>query len=160
MSRSQRPPRTYVTDPVTRAVRVLGLVAIAAVAAWLLLRYPALPQTVPTHFGPDGQADAWGDKSSVLLLVPLMVALGALIAWASTKPRWFNLPVPVTEQNAQRLYREGERMLVWMLPAIALLFAGIAMSTVGLAGGPLAWIGVAAMVVAMLIGLVRTFRAA
>ena len=38
-------------------VLILGLV-VAALWAW-----PRLPPQIPTHFGADGQADAWGDRT-------------------------------------------------------------------------------------------------
>ena len=39
--------------------------------------YPSLPDTVPTHWGFDGQADAWGPKSSTLIIcaLPLLILL-------------------------------------------------------------------------------------
>lgn len=159
MPKSQRPARTYVTDPVTRAVRILALLANAAVAAWLLLQYPALPQVVPTHFDASGTADAWGDKSSVLLLVALFLTLAVAIAWLSTKPRMGNYPARVTSSNAQRVYREGERMLVWLLVPMAALFAGIVGSLASLPAAPLLWVGMAATLLVIAIGIVRLLRA-
>lgn len=32
-------------------------------AVWLIFLYPALPETIPTHWGINGQPDAWSDKS-------------------------------------------------------------------------------------------------
>lgn len=160
MPRSQRPARTYTTDALTRTVRIAALVAAVAVAGWVLLLYPAMPQTVPTHFDVTGTPDAWGDKSSVLALVAVSVVLPAALGWLSTKPRWFNLPVPITEENAQRLYREGERMLVWMMVPIVALFAGIALSLVGMPVAPLPWIGGAGMLAVLAVGIVRMLRAA
>lgn len=160
MPKSQRPARTYTTDALTRVVRIAAVVAVVAVAAWLLLSYPAMPQTVPTHFDATGAADAWGDKSSVLLLTALFVALSVGIAWLSAKPRWLNLPVHITEANAQDIYREGERMMVWMLVPFALLFAGIACSQVGMPIAALMWAGTAGMLVVIIVGIVRLLRAA
>lgn len=159
MPKSQRPGRTYVTDVVTRAVRILALLATAAIAGWLLLLCPALPQVVPTHFDASGTADAWGDKSSVLLLAALLFTLSTGIAWLSTKPRVFNYPVPVTESNAQRVYREGERMLVWLLVPMAALFAGIAGAQASLPTAPLLWVGMAGMLIVLAVGVVRLLRA-
>ncbi|WP_405216017.1 DUF1648 domain-containing protein [Agrococcus sp. Ld7] len=169
MPRTVRPARSYATDPVTRALRILAILAVAAIAAWMLAQYPALPETVPTHFDAAGRPDGWGSKSSVLWLALVMAALTALLAWLSTKPRWANYPVQLTEQNAQRVYREGERMLVWMLWPIALLFAGLALLTVGSASAMVGAIlpgqvalalGFAGMLVVVTVGIVRLVRAA
>lgn len=61
-----------------RAFWVVLLVVVAAhLLAYALLAYPALPQTVPTHWGADGAVDGWGDKAGTLLMaaMPLVVAL-------------------------------------------------------------------------------------
>ena len=62
---------------------LIALLALCAVnfAAHLVF-YPALPETVPIHWGFDGQADGWGSKASVLVMAALpagMVLLMALI---------------------------------------------------------------------------------
>lgn len=159
MPKSQRPARTYVTDPVTRAIRILALLVTAAIAGWLLLQYPALPQVVPTHFDASGTADAWGDKSNVLLLIAVFLALSVGIAWLSTKPRVFNYPMRVTPSNAQPVYREGERMLVWLLVPMSALFAGISGSQASLPVAPLLWAGMAGMLIVIPVGIVRLLRA-
>lgn len=45
--------------------------------AYALLAYPAMPQTVPTHWGADGAVNGWGDKAGTLVMaaMPLVVAL-------------------------------------------------------------------------------------
>ena len=64
-----------------RGERVFWVVLFAAVvvhqAAYALLAYPAMPQTVPTHWGADGAVDGWGDKAGTLAMaaMPLVVAL-------------------------------------------------------------------------------------
>ena len=64
-----------------RGERAFWVVLFAAVAAHLLayalVAYPAMPQTVPTHWGADGAVDGWGNKTGTLLMaaVPLVVAL-------------------------------------------------------------------------------------
>ena len=56
---------------------VLFAAVVAHLAAYALLAYPAMPQTVPTHWGADGAVDGWGDKAGTLLMaaVPLVLAL-------------------------------------------------------------------------------------
>jgi uncharacterized membrane protein len=43
---------------------LLALVIWVLPAAYLLSIYPSLPQTVPLHFGMDGQPDRFGDRSA------------------------------------------------------------------------------------------------
>lgn len=64
-----------------RGERAFWIVLFAVVAAHLLayalLAYPAMPQTVPTHWGADGAVDGWGDKAGTIFMaaMPLVVAL-------------------------------------------------------------------------------------
>ncbi|WP_072312647.1 DUF1648 domain-containing protein [Agrococcus sp. Marseille-P2731] len=155
MTRAARPARTYATGALTRVTRGIALLGSAATAAWLVLQYPSLPDVIPTHFGPGGEPDAWGSKASVLWLAGVALALAALVGWISTRPRSFNFPVPVTEQNAQRLYREGERTLVWLLAALTLVFAGLALMVTGAGGVALLVVGLAGTMASTLVGLVR-----
>ncbi|MBO1769523.1 DUF1648 domain-containing protein [Agrococcus sp. TF02-05] len=154
-SATPRPPRTYGTGAVTRALRILAFLCIAAITAWLLLRYHALPETIPTHFDATGEADAFGSRSNVLALAGVMVALAALLAWLSTKPRHLNYLAHLTDENAQRVYREGERLLVWLLATLVPIYLGLLLSMLGCPGAALVVGGLAAMPVLVLVGAVR-----
>jgi len=73
-------------------VLFLGIIAFA-IWAW-----PRLPEQVPTHFGIDGSADAWSQKTLGSWLgapaIGLLIVLG--IGWFRSmiprKPNWVNLP--------------------------------------------------------------------
>ncbi|WP_314036258.1 DUF1648 domain-containing protein [Dietzia sp. CH92] len=151
----KRPAAEYVTGPVTRGLRLVSLAAIVAVSAYLLVRYPTLPETVPIHFTFRGEADGFGARSSLLWLAGVMLAMGSLIAWLSTRPRVLNYPGEVTEANAQRLYREGERMMVWVLAGVAVVYLGIVLQTFADAGSAVLVAGLAALMASTLAGLVR-----
>lgn len=64
-----------------RGERIFWIVLFAAVAvhllAYVLLAYPAMPQTVPTHWGADGAVNGWGDKAGTIFMaaMPFLVAL-------------------------------------------------------------------------------------
>jgi uncharacterized membrane protein len=154
-----RPARTYATGPATRGIRILALVAVAAITAWLVLRYPAMPETIPTHFDLSGEADDFGSRANVLVLAGVMVVLAALLAWLSTKPRHLNYLAHVTDENAQRVYREGERLLVWLLVALVLLYLGTVLSMLGERGAALVVVGLLAMPLVVLVSAVRMARA-
>ena len=144
-----RPPRSYVTGRVTRTLRwatwILVVVGIGTVAA----TYPSLPQTVPVHFDVTGTADRFGDRTSVLWLALLWLVLQGALTWLSTRPQVANYPVEVTDENAQDLYREGERLIVWVglamagafIGAIALVVTGAEGWSVLIGGGIVALLG-------------------
>jgi uncharacterized membrane protein len=73
-------------------VLILGLVA-AALWAW-----PHLPDRIPSHFGADGLADAWVDRTLGSWFLPPAIAVfltagtGWFRAMLPRHPGWVNLP--------------------------------------------------------------------
>ncbi|MBK0418938.1 DUF1648 domain-containing protein [Leucobacter sp. CSA1] len=156
----QRPARTYETGAVTRWIRRVTVALSAATILAALLLYPTLPERIPTHFGISGQADAWGPRSSVFLLLGIFAALVGGLTWLSHHPRIFNYPAVVTEHNAQRMYRAGEQLIVWMNAACAAIFCGILVSVILPVNSSLFVVpGMVGMVAALAVGMVRMFRA-
>lgn len=155
----ERPARTYATGPVTRALRYAALGGVGALCVYVALTYSSLPNIVPTHFGFSGEADSWGSKSSVWTLLGINVVMVAGIAGFSTRPRWFNYVSEITEENAQRLYREGERMMVWIGVAIMVLSWGMALSIYDV-DNPLMVLGLIALPAITIAGLIRMSLAA
>ena len=150
-----RPAPDYATGPVTRALRIASVLGIGAVTVFLLWRYPSLPEIVPVHFNFAGAADGFGPRSSTLWLAGVMTGLGALVAWLSTKPDVLNYPGEITGANAQRMYREGERMMVWVLAGLALVYLGICLQTFAGTGAAVLIVGLIALMGSTLAGLVR-----
>ncbi|MFV0533475.1 MAG: DUF1648 domain-containing protein [Cumulibacter sp.] len=160
MAARARPVRTYQTGQVVVLLRWATIVATAILTVFVLVRYPSMPQRVPTHFGLGGEADAYGPRWTVILLAAILSAVVALLAWVSGKPASFNYPVGVTEANAQRLYREGERMLVWTNVAVWLLYLGTVLAILQAgSGGVVVVAGLIAMGIALIVGIVRMLRA-
>lgn len=154
-SRSERPERTYVTGPVTRGIRAVSLVGILAIAGWVAVMYPSLPETVPTHVNFAGEVDAFGARSSIIRLSAVMLGSAALIAWLSTKPRMLNYVAEITEQNAQFVYREGERMMVWLLVPVGAVYLGFVLEALGHGGVTLIVLGLIALAAITPVSLVR-----
>lgn len=155
-----RPERTYRTGPVTVWLRRLTLVVAVAVTGWVLVRYPGMPDTVAVHFAAGGEPDDWGPKSTVLWLSLLMLVCFGALHWLSYRPRIFNYPKGVTEDNAQPMYRAGEQMMVWLNVGIVVLYAGIAASIIDEVDVLLFVIpGMVILVGGTVIGIVKTARA-
>lgn len=150
-----RPAPDYVTGPVTQGLRLASLLGIVALTAYILVRYPSLPDVVPTHFDFSGQPDDFGNRSSLLWLAGVMLLMGTLTAWLSTKPNVLNYLGEVTEANAQRLYREGERMMVWVLTGVAVVYLGICLQTFAGTGSAVLMVGLVGLMGSTLAGMVR-----
>lgn len=107
-----------------------------------------------------GKADAWGPRWMLLILIGLLATVVLVLAWASRHPQVFNYPVVVTEASAQGVYREGERLMVWVSAGVVLQYAGTAVSTVGWSGTPLVLAGFLALAAAIAVGIARVLSAA
>lgn len=157
---SPRPARTYATGPMTRGLRLVSVLAALAITAWILVRYPSLPETLATHVDIRGQADDWGPRWSVLVLAGVMLLLSLGLTALSAHPRLFNYPLEITARTAQAVYREGERMMVGVLVGVQLIYLDIARSIIGgPGGGVLSWIGMAVLLGSVVVGIIRLVRA-
>ncbi|MGN0095330.1 MAG: DUF1648 domain-containing protein [Corynebacterium sp.] len=138
-------------------------VAVAGVITVLVLvRYPGLPDTIPVHFGLGGEADAWGSKTTVLFLSLIMLVCIGGTFWASRHPdaRWMNYPKDVTEDNAQRLYRAGEKSLVWLNVGLVAIYAGMATTMLSEINATVVLVpGLVVLIGATAVGLTKTIRA-
>lgn len=111
MHRAQRP---VVPLPLTQnewlleAVGMLALLALFSVTFYYL---PRLPATIPTHFNGAGQVDGHGPVTMYPTPIYLGLALYALLTLVGAFPRICNFPVPVTPENAERLYRLARGVL-------------------------------------------------
>ena len=157
MTFRDRPFADYKRGQTTAILRVLGPAIAVIGVATIMVGYVRLPVTVPTHFGLAGEV--FGPRWSVLVLAGIWIVVQAGLSLLAANPRAFNYPTPVTPANAQRLYREGERMMVWLGVAVAATFAGMALSAFGASAGPLTVLGLAATFAATIVGITRCVRA-
>ena len=74
-----------------------GGVPVLAAGILLLMTYPGLPETVPTHFGVGPQPDGWGPKASILVVLGVRTRMMGGFSVLSRVPRVFNESVAVTE---------------------------------------------------------------
>ena len=56
------------------ALQALPFMVLAAVAVILAMRWPELPARIPVHWGLDGQADRWTERTLVSVFVPMVAA--------------------------------------------------------------------------------------
>ena len=67
----------------------LAALCVASAAAYVLWALPAMPETVPTHWGVDGTADGWDSKGSTIFMGVVMpfLILALLFAVPHFDPR-------------------------------------------------------------------------
>ena len=62
-------------------LHLIPIIVVTIVGVYALANYNSIPDTIPTHWGPSGNADAFADKSfiKILAIVGMMIGLGVVI---------------------------------------------------------------------------------
>ena len=112
-----------------------GIAALITLAATIIMiiNWPQIPDQIPTHFGFNGEADAYGGKGTLIFFDILAWALLIGMSIMSKYPNTWNFPVKVTEYNKARLYFLGRALLeitkLFMVILFAMIIIGISLSS-------------------------------
>lgn len=131
--------------PQTLAEWLLEFGAAAALLsqfAIVLAAWPEIPDQVPQHFDASGQADAWGSKTTVLLLPAVNFVVFVMMTVVSRFPHISSVPVDVTPFNAPRVYRLIRFQTIWLKTVLALVLAYMSWRTIEQAQGGVQGLGV------------------
>lgn len=151
-----RPVRPRAPDRVARAAELVswGLVAVGVVVALMRSAGLGVLASEGTPIPLAGVLTTFG--AWLLCLVPMTLL--------ARHPRILNYPAPVTEENAARVYRAGERMLTWLGAAVSITMLGVTLEATGLAAedtsGGLVAVGLVTLVGATIGGVIATSSAA
>lgn len=99
-----------------------SLIITVLIWVYLIYAWKELPNRIPTHFGFSGVPDAWGGKGSLLFLPIMGTGLYLLLTIIKRFPQSFNYLVTITEENAQRQYKNVRTMMSWLTVELAILF--------------------------------------
>ncbi len=116
-------------------LEVLGGFTLALIWILTILNYAHLPESIPTHFNASGQVDDYGNKGSILLLPAIGTLIFAGITFLVRIPHIFNYPVTITEENAERQYRNAARLMRYMKFIVVFTFLIIQFRTIETAEG-------------------------
>ena len=104
-----------------RVLRIVGLVALAAVTVYVVLRWRQIPDIVPGHFTFWGAADSWTRKSIILFPLGMGWFVYILMTVLGSLPRAWNTGVRVTTGNRHTVFRVLKSMIL-ILNAIVAVF--------------------------------------
>mgnify|MGYP002713023066 CR=1 FL=1 len=104
-------------------VEIIGVFALSILVGLPIYYYSQLPETIPTHFGLDGTANAWGHRDTIWILPSIGLVLFALLWILNKYPHVFNYLKPITEENAQRQYFLATRMMRILNSSVVVLMA-------------------------------------
>ncbi|MGI6877567.1 DUF1648 domain-containing protein [Microbacterium sp. gxy059] len=132
-----------------------GLIVAAVLSVALVVRFPFLPATIPTHFDLLGRADGFGPRWVALLLGAVLLAVIVGVAWLSRRTDLHNNAPRVEEDEAEEFHRRSERMMVRILLFLVGLDAILVLGSFGVPATVLALPLLAVMVVWALIDTLR-----
>ncbi len=112
----------------------IGLLLALIVGSGIV--WPALPERIPIHFGFDGKADGWTDRSLLVwfLLPMLAVLVTVVIDWAGRliqrRPDLINIPskeafLALTPAQRQPVIDTLRRSMCWLAMIITSMFGVI-----------------------------------
>ena len=141
MDKSERPILNLPFSPLETILDRLGLAGVLLGIAVLTATWPDLPQRVPTHFGASGAPNAWGGKTSLLIgpIVALVIYIGLTLL--ARYPHLYNYPKRLSADNAERMYRLGRGLIIWLKTEIVWLFTWLSWATINVALGHAAGLG-------------------
>jgi uncharacterized membrane protein len=137
----ERPRLKIELSPTDRLIETLGFIALLALIGLPLYYYNQLPDSIPRHFGLNGEPDAYSGKAIIWTLPAIGLILFSGMYWLNKHPHIFNYPQEITEENAERLYTGATRMMRSLNTTIAFVFAYISFSTIRTALGEQAGLG-------------------
>ncbi len=115
-------------------LEIVGAAAVIAAGAEIAMRWSALPAKIPTHFGINGQANGWGGRDSLLVLLASTVVMFALLTAAGKYQRLVNIPVKV-DREAPEVKRVIRSLTIVIKAVLSAGFFGITNATIGIAMG-------------------------
>ena len=100
---------------------------------FMLYYYNKLPQIIPSHIDSNGEIDGMGPKGLIFLLPTISILMYILISVVNKNPHCFNFPYPITEENAERQYRNSLMMNRVMKMLVQLMFLCVTANTISTA---------------------------
>ena len=111
-------------------LETFSLLLLLFLCVYILSNWAAIPQTVPSHFDFTGTPDGWSSKYSLLFLLTVCFLLYALLTVVSFFPAIWNVPVTVTEENKELVYRDMRNLLLAVKAEIITAFTYIMFGTI------------------------------
>jgi uncharacterized membrane protein len=125
-----RPKIKLELNKIDWAIEFIGLLGILLILFLLAMNYGSLPETLPQHFNASGKVDKYGPKTFIFLLpgIALVTYIGLTVL--SRFPHIFNYPFQITNENAERQYKNGALMIRFVKALLIVQFLYITFSQI------------------------------
>ena len=124
-------PRIKITlDSWDYMIEIFGGLCIIMMIVWPSVYYVDLPESIPKHYNALGEPDAFGSKSSIWILPAVGLVMYAGMFALNRFPHIFNYPTQITQENAERQYRNATKLVRIINMLMAASFFYIELTTV------------------------------
>ena len=113
----------------------IAAIAVIYIIVQVIIEYPGLENEIVTHFDKAGKPDAWGNKTSFLILPIVVISLYAGLTFLNRYPHLFNYPVEITQENAHRQYQLAKSLIIFLKAGMLFIFGYIQYQTFSIAEG-------------------------
>ena len=131
----ERPKFKIELTPVDKATELIGIIGLLILIALPIYFFDKVPDTIPRHFGANGEPDGFSGKGIIWTLPIIGIVMYVGMFWLNKYPHIFNYPQQVTKDNALRLYTIGTKMIRTLNAIITCVFAYITYSKIQTALG-------------------------
>lgn len=116
-------------QPLDRFLEIFGILVVLASFVLPAVYYSSLPDSLPRHFGSDGQPDAYGSKGIIWVLPSVGFILFLTIGMISNVPSLLNLPFKSDPEKIGSYQRKYSRMIRILNVLMVCLFTYINYTT-------------------------------
>lgn len=97
-----------------KVVELAGWTLIAVIWVLTITNYNNLPDIIPVHYNGAGQADGFGEKSTIWTLPLIATVLFVGMTILNKFPHIFNYSVKITKENALSQYTGATRLMRYL----------------------------------------------
>lgn len=127
--------------PLERVANFIGMMALAAMVTMIVLQWSRVPETIPAHFGANGEVDRWGSKWELLILPVIAIVLYLFMQFIEARPHTHNYPARLNDTNRAAFYLHSRRVINLTKNLCALLLAYTTWRTILVAKGAVEGLG-------------------
>ncbi len=139
METEERPKIKLNLSPLDKSLEMTSKIFLVIIWGLIIYTFLKLPATIPTHFNALGQADGYGNKTTLVILPILATIIYFGLIQLNKYPHIFNYITKITDDNAQKQYTIATRLLRFLKLAILLIFSLIILftylTTIGVTNG-------------------------
>ena len=138
MSRQKIKLQPTKTDCLLEAIGFIGIIFIVV---FVRAFYNDLPDTIPRHFNLTGTPDGFGGKSILFTLSAVTIVTYLILTVGLRFPHIFNYPFEITEENAERQYKNMTLMVRFIKTFIVMAFVYLTYATIKIGLGEMQGLG-------------------